>query len=98
VSASSRRTSLRNIRCRTYFRMYKKARRHDRTALTEAEEFNKIYMLDVTPDTDQLEYQAFAKARPWLRSRPGTTRTSNTPTTPARRWHEPFLPAEGFPT
>jgi preprotein translocase subunit SecA len=47
------------ITLQNYFRMYKKLAGMTGTALTEAEEFNKIYKLDVTPIPTNLEYQAF---------------------------------------
>ena len=39
--------------------MYKKLAGMTGTALTEAEEFDKIYKLDVLPIPTNLEYQAF---------------------------------------
>ncbi len=39
--------------------MYKKLAGMTGTALTEAEEFSKIYKLEVTPIPTNLEYQAF---------------------------------------
>lgn len=47
------------ITLQNYFRMYKKLAGMTGTALTEAEEFNKIYQLEVTPIPTNLEYQAF---------------------------------------
>ncbi len=47
------------ITLQNYFRMYKKLAGMTGTALTEAEEFNKIYKLEVTPIPTNLEYQAF---------------------------------------
>ena len=47
------------ITLQNYFRMYKKLAGMTGTALTEAEEFNKIYELEVTPIPTNLEYQAF---------------------------------------
>ncbi|MGB7875458.1 MAG: hypothetical protein WBL25_13825 [Anaerolineales bacterium] len=47
------------ITIQNYFRMYKKLAGMTGTALTEAEEFNKIYELEVTPIPTNLEYQAF---------------------------------------
>jgi preprotein translocase subunit SecA len=46
------------ITLQNYFRMYKKLAGMTGTALTEAEEFNKIYNLDVLPIPTNLEYQA----------------------------------------
>jgi len=47
------------ITIQNYFRMYKKLAGMTGTALTEAEEFNKIYELEVTPIPTNLEFQAF---------------------------------------
>ena len=47
------------ITLQNYFRMYKKLAGMTGTALTEAEEFNKIYELEVTPIPTNLEFQAF---------------------------------------
>ncbi len=47
------------ITLQNYFRMYKKLAGMTGTALTEAEEFSKIYSLDVVPVPPNLEYQAF---------------------------------------
>ncbi len=52
------------ITLQNYFRMYKKLAGMTGTALTEAEEFNKIYKLEVTPIPTNLEYQAFGKDAP----------------------------------
>ena len=49
------------ITIQNYFRMYKKLAGMTGTALTEAEEFNKIYQLEVTPIPTNLEYQALGK-------------------------------------
>jgi preprotein translocase subunit SecA len=47
------------ITLQNYFRMYKKLAGMTGTALTEAEEFSKIYNLEVVPIPANLEYQAF---------------------------------------
>ena len=47
------------ITLQNYFRMYRKLAGMTGTALTEAEEFNKIYELEVTPIPTNLEFQAF---------------------------------------
>jgi preprotein translocase subunit SecA len=47
------------ITLQNYFRMYKKLAGMTGTALTEAEEFSKIYNLEVTPIPPNLEYLAF---------------------------------------
>ncbi|HEX6035826.1 MAG TPA: hypothetical protein VFY83_15415, partial [Anaerolineales bacterium] len=47
------------ITLQNYFRMYKKLAGMTGTALTEAEEFSKIYNLEVVPIPPHLEYQAF---------------------------------------
>ena len=47
------------ITLQNYFRMYEKLAGMTGTALTEAEEFSKIYKLEVTPIPTNLEYQAF---------------------------------------
>ncbi len=52
------------ITLQNYFRMYKKLAGMTGTALTEAEEFSKIYKLEVTPIPTNLEYQAFGKEAP----------------------------------
>jgi preprotein translocase subunit SecA len=49
------------ITIQNYFRMYKKLAGMTGTALTEAEEFNKIYTLEVTPIPTNLEFQSFGK-------------------------------------
>ncbi len=46
------------ITIQNYFRMYAKLAGMSGTALTEAEEFSKIYKLDVLPIPTNLEYQA----------------------------------------
>jgi preprotein translocase subunit SecA len=46
------------ITLQNYFRMYKKLAGMTGTALTEAEEFNKIYNLEVLPIPTNLEYNA----------------------------------------
>jgi preprotein translocase subunit SecA len=52
------------ITLQNYFRMYKKLAGMTGTALTEAEEFNKIYKLEVMPVPTNLEYQAFGEKAP----------------------------------
>ncbi|MGE5072962.1 MAG: hypothetical protein ACM3MF_06000, partial [Anaerolineae bacterium] len=52
------------ITLQNYFRMYKKLAGMTGTALTEAEEFNKIYKLDVMPIPTNLEFQAFGDKAP----------------------------------
>ena len=47
------------ITLQNYFRMYQKLAGMTGTALTEAEEFSKIYKLEVVPVPANLEYQAF---------------------------------------
>ena len=54
------------ITLQNYFRMYKKLAGMTGTALTEAEEFSKIYNLEVTPIPPNLEYQAFGNNAPLL--------------------------------
>jgi len=54
------------ITLQNYFRMYKKLAGMTGTALTEAEEFSKIYNLEVIPIPPNLEYQAFGKGAPLL--------------------------------
>ncbi len=49
------------ITLQNYFRMYKKLAGMTGTALTEAEEFHKIYTLEVSPIPVNLEYQAFSR-------------------------------------
>ena len=49
------------ITIQNYFRMYQKLSGMTGTALTEAEEFSKIYDLEVSPIPPNLEYQAFGK-------------------------------------
>jgi preprotein translocase subunit SecA len=52
------------ITLQNYFRMYQKLAGMTGTALTEAEEFNKIYKLEVSPIPPNLEYQSFGKGAP----------------------------------
>jgi preprotein translocase subunit SecA len=52
------------ITLQNYFRMYKKLAGMTGTALTEAEEFSKIYNLEVTPIPANLEYQAIGSHAP----------------------------------
>ena len=52
------------VTIQNYFRMYKKLSGMTGTALTEAEEFDKIYKLEVAPIPPYLEYQAFGKDAP----------------------------------
>ena len=54
------------ITIQNYFRMYKKLSGMTGTALTEAEEFDKIYKLEVAPIPPNLEYQAFGKDAPLI--------------------------------
>ena len=54
------------VTLQNYFRMYKKLAGMTGTALTEAEEFSKIYNLEVTPVPPNLEYQAFGKDAPLI--------------------------------
>ena len=54
------------ITLQNYFRMYKKLAGMTGTALTEAEEFSKIYNLEVVPIPANLEYQAFGNSAPLL--------------------------------
>jgi preprotein translocase subunit SecA len=54
------------ITLQNYFRMYKKLAGMTGTALTEAEEFSKIYKLEVTPIPTNLEYQALGKDAPLI--------------------------------
>ncbi len=49
------------ITLQNYFRMYEKLSGMTGTALTEAEEFYKIYKLDVLPITTNLEYRAMGE-------------------------------------
>ncbi|MDD2921118.1 MAG: hypothetical protein PHQ36_02435 [Anaerolineales bacterium] len=46
------------VTLQNYFRMYQKLAGMTGTALTEAEEFNKIYKIDVMPVPTNLEYQS----------------------------------------
>ena len=52
------------ITLQNYFRMYKKLAGMTGTALTESEEFSKIYKLEVMPIPTNLEYQAFGEDAP----------------------------------
>lgn len=52
------------VTLQNYFRMYKKLSGMTGTALTEAEEFSKIYNLEVSPIPPNLEYQAFGNNAP----------------------------------
>ncbi len=49
------------ITLQNYFRMYQKLAGMTGTALTEAEEFNKIYKLEVAPIPPNLEYQSYGQ-------------------------------------
>jgi len=49
------------VTLQNYFRMYQKLAGMTGTALTEAEEFNKIYKLEVAPIPPNLEYQSYGK-------------------------------------
>jgi preprotein translocase subunit SecA len=49
------------ITLQNYFRMYRKLSGMTGTALTEAEEFDKIYKLEVLPIPTNLEFQAFGR-------------------------------------
>lgn len=49
------------VTLQNYFRMYQKLSGMTGTALTEAEEFNKIYKLEVAPVAPNLEYQSYGK-------------------------------------
>jgi preprotein translocase subunit SecA len=52
------------ITLQNYFRMYQKLAGMTGTALTEAEEFSKIYNLEVVPIPPNLEYQAYGNNAP----------------------------------
>lgn len=52
------------ITLQNYFRMYQKLAGMTGTALTEAEEFSKIYNLEVVPIPPNLEYQAYGNTAP----------------------------------
>jgi preprotein translocase subunit SecA len=52
------------ITLQNYFRMYKKLAGMTGTALTEAEEFSKIYNLEVSPIPPNLEYLTFGNSAP----------------------------------
>jgi preprotein translocase subunit SecA len=52
------------VTLQNYFRMYQKLSGMTGTALTEAEEFNKIYKLEVAPIPPNLEYQSYGKDSP----------------------------------
>lgn len=52
------------VTLQNYFRMYQKLAGMTGTALTEAEEFNKIYKLEVAPVAPNLEYQSYGKGAP----------------------------------
>ena len=52
------------ITLQNYFRMYKKLSGMTGTALTESEEFSKIYSLEVTPIPSNLEYRVIGKDAP----------------------------------
>lgn len=52
------------ITLQNYFRLYQKLAGMTGTALTEAEEFNKIYKLEVAPISPNLEYQSYGKGAP----------------------------------
>jgi preprotein translocase subunit SecA len=52
------------VTLQNYYRMYQKLAGMTGTALTEAEEFNKIYKLEVAPISPNLEYQSYGKEAP----------------------------------
>ena len=52
------------VTLQNYYRMYQKLAGMTGTALTEAEEFNKIYKLEVASISPHLEYQSFGKDAP----------------------------------
>lgn len=54
------------VTLQNYFRMYEKLGGMTGTAITEAEEFSKIYELEVAPIPPNLEYQAFGKDAPLI--------------------------------
>ena len=54
------------ITLQNYFRMYQKLAGMTGTALTESEEFHKIYKLDVLPITTNLEYNATRNDSPLI--------------------------------
>ncbi|MEP6894313.1 MAG: hypothetical protein ABI986_01775 [Chloroflexota bacterium] len=54
------------ITIQNYFRMYKKLAGMTGTAITEAEEFNNIYKVEVVPVPPNLEYQAFGNQAPLI--------------------------------
>ncbi len=54
------------ITLQNYYRMYQKLSGMTGTALTEAEEFSKIYELEVVPIPSNLEYQAFGNNAPLI--------------------------------
>ena len=58
------------ITLQNYFRMYKKLAGMTGTALTESEEFSKIYKLEVMPIPDQFGISSIWRRRRWLRSKP----------------------------
>ena len=52
------------VTLQNYYRMYQKLSGMTGTALTEAEEFNKIYKLEVSPIPPHLEYQSYGADAP----------------------------------
>jgi preprotein translocase subunit SecA len=52
------------VTLQNYYRMYQKLAGMTGTALTEAEEFNKIYKLEVAPISPNLEYLSYGKGSP----------------------------------
>ena len=90
------------ITLQNYFRMYKKLAGMTGTALTEAEEFDKIYKLPVLPIPTNLEYQAHSdRMRLWRKSRQRTKKASNIRILPPGQDDPekaiPFLAPQGFP-
>ncbi len=86
------------ITLQNYFRMYKKLAGMTGTALTEAEEFSKIYKLEVTPIPTNLEYQAFGDKAPLVEIKAkDEDNYSLFVLCAARRWAGAhLLPAQGF--
>lgn len=52
------------VTLQNYYRMYQKLAGMTGTALTEAEEFNKIYSIEVAPISPNLEYLSYGKEAP----------------------------------
>ena len=78
VKVQSESVTYATITIQNYFRMYQKLAGMTGTAVTEAEEFDKIYKLGVLAIPTNLEYQALRPESGWWSSRTATSRAIST--------------------